>query len=268
MNDLIFLGTGGAESLTRQMTSLLFTTPDHKFLIDCGDGMGTVRNIVAAGVKPESVKTIFLTHHHADHIIGLTHLLFIQLIHNEKGRFSIYGPPETLKVAQDICYSTHDFTRNHRSQLTFTALESGQSISLNQHITVTSLFVRNKEKDPMVPLSGMETFAYKAVIDNTSIVFSSDMRPSDEFTEFSHDADILIHECFDLDIHKQFVSQSGHSTARDGGETAANAKAKKLFLTHFRDEPIVSYESLRKEAQKYYDGDVVIAQDLLSVSLD
>lgn len=79
MNKLIFLGTGSANNLERQMTSLCFVVGREAFLIDCGDGMGTLRQLVRAGVPLSSVKTVFLTHHHADHIIGMPHFLFVQL---------------------------------------------------------------------------------------------------------------------------------------------------------------------------------------------
>ena len=45
-NKIIFLGTGSAAHTSRQMTAILFVIDGRGILLDCGDGMGTVQNIL------------------------------------------------------------------------------------------------------------------------------------------------------------------------------------------------------------------------------
>lgn len=54
MSKLVFLGTGCANNLEGQMTSLCFVVGRQALLIDCGDGMGTMRQLVRANVPLSS----------------------------------------------------------------------------------------------------------------------------------------------------------------------------------------------------------------------
>ncbi len=56
---------------------LAVLTPEHQVLIDAGHGTGTDRGgglfdaLAIQGISPEAFDTVFITHHHGDHINGL-----------------------------------------------------------------------------------------------------------------------------------------------------------------------------------------------------
>jgi ribonuclease BN (tRNA processing enzyme) len=69
----------------------------RRYLIDCG--IGTAHRLVKAGIGSETIGTIFLTHLHPDHTLGLAAVLANDL--EDWGRADaqhtvrVYGPPQT-----------------------------------------------------------------------------------------------------------------------------------------------------------------------------
>src|SRR3972149_10263149 len=170
MNKLIFLGTGAAKNTERQMTSLCFIAGGQSFLIDCGDGMGTVRNLLAAGVGLQTVQNIFITHRHADHVIGMPHFLFTALVQNPAAHLRVYGPADALSVVRLITFKTHDYVRHNQERVAFLPLKSKGAITIGDTCVVTAL------KHPKV--EGVPTtFAYKVHLGGSIVVFSSDTGP-------------------------------------------------------------------------------------------
>src|SRR5690242_21113949 len=73
--EVLFLGTAGGPPLRldRSEPSTLLIVDGRQYLIDCG--IGTMHRMLRAGVKSEQVRTIFLTHLHADHDLGLADVM-------------------------------------------------------------------------------------------------------------------------------------------------------------------------------------------------
>lgn len=257
MNKLIFLGTGSAAHLTRQLTSLCFVTDDRTFLIDCGDGMGSLRNLLKAGIRIEDVNDVFITHRHADHVAGMTHYLFLKMLEKET-RVRVYGPKEAVNVVKTISLLTHDLTERNQGRIDFQAMQSGDSIKLG-NTNVTSALVKHG-----LPVS----YAFAVSTEKTKVVFTGDMQPNDNFELLTKGATILVHECFGLSNNEELWHKSGHSSAKDAGETATRAGAKHLILTHMPTKDFdVDPELLKNEAQKYFSGEVKVAEDLMEVEL-
>lgn len=244
------------------MTSLCFVVGREAFLIDCGDGMGTVRQLDRANIPLSSVKTVFLTHHHADHIIGMPHFLFVQLLSDPSMKLTVYGPAQTLRIARSISFVTHGYIKAHANRIAFHPMKSGgtQKLSSNVHVTATS--VKGPVDHPM------SIFSYAVVIGKKKVVFTSDMRPNNNFRRLARGADILIHECFTTSRDEQFAHAAGHSTAKDAGTAATIAGARQLILTHLRPSSVISDgKELISEAKKYFSGPVQLAQDMMEIRL-
>jgi ribonuclease BN (tRNA processing enzyme) len=63
--EVTFLGTGEAFDHARASTSLLVHDAGAYLLLDCG--YSAVRSFWRLQLDPDVVKTIFISHHHADH---------------------------------------------------------------------------------------------------------------------------------------------------------------------------------------------------------
>jgi len=71
MNNLkvTMLGTGSPRpDLERSGPAQVLTIGDTNILIDCGEG--TTTQLMKAGIPPESITYLFMTHLHSDHIFG------------------------------------------------------------------------------------------------------------------------------------------------------------------------------------------------------
>ena len=100
--EIVFLGTAGGPPLRldRSEPSTLLVVDGRAYLIDCG--IGTMRRMIEAGIKSEQVKTIFFTHLHADHDLGLADVMANDFAREDlfgmTGSFNVYGPPQTREL--------------------------------------------------------------------------------------------------------------------------------------------------------------------------
>jgi len=91
-----FLGTGGGIPSTRRLTSAtLLRLGGTSFLFDAGEGVQ--RQIMYTRASVGQIEKIFITHMHADHVLGLTGLLLslrlsLQNQKNSNKVIAVYGP--------------------------------------------------------------------------------------------------------------------------------------------------------------------------------
>ena len=69
MNEIIFLGTGGASATPeRDNTSLLLRRDENLILVDCPGSV--TRKIKSLGLDPRNLCALHITHEHPDHKSG------------------------------------------------------------------------------------------------------------------------------------------------------------------------------------------------------
>ena len=91
---LTLLGTGGPRpDPDRQGPATLLETDGLALLFDAGRGVAT--QLARAGVTPEHLDAVFLTHHHYDHIGGLGDALMAAWNNGRDRRLPAYGPHGT-----------------------------------------------------------------------------------------------------------------------------------------------------------------------------
>ena len=88
--DVVFIGTAGsAPTARRGLPSTLLRRGGDRLLFDCGEG--TQRQLLrSAGLV--DLEEIFLTHFHADHILGLPGMLKSFGLRGRQAPLTIYGP--------------------------------------------------------------------------------------------------------------------------------------------------------------------------------
>ncbi|MCA9860599.1 MAG: MBL fold metallo-hydrolase, partial [Thermomicrobiales bacterium] len=101
MIDCLLLGTGGMMPLpNRWLSSLLIRCQSEMTLFDCGEGTQVPMRHLGWGFK--RLSSIVLSHLHADHVMGLTGVLFSVGNAGRTEPLTIYGPPGTMVVAQAL----------------------------------------------------------------------------------------------------------------------------------------------------------------------
>ena len=129
---ILFLGTGGGPPLSasRSKPATLLIVDGRYYLIDCG--MGTMQRLLQAGVNSQKIRTIFLTHLHSDHDLGLADVLandyFLFSLRRAADTVDIYGPPRNRRARQRRIPLHHDYGAAIRRRKPFDLPELGRRI--------------------------------------------------------------------------------------------------------------------------------------------
>jgi ribonuclease BN (tRNA processing enzyme) len=104
-----------------------------------------------------------------------------------------------------------------------------------------------------------ESLAYRIETKKkVAVVYSGDTDVCDSLTHLARDADLFICESAMPDQHRVPM----HLTPSLAGEIAAQAKVRKLVLTHFY--PPCEQVDIVKQARSAYKGEIVAAEDLMT----
>ena len=97
---MLFLGTAASVPTSQRGTAgYLLRRGGDRILIDCGEG--TQRQMLRSGAGLVDVDEILITHHHADHFLGLPGLLKTFGLRAREAPLRIYGP-SGLRALMDV----------------------------------------------------------------------------------------------------------------------------------------------------------------------
>src|SRR4051794_6545226 len=93
-----FLGTGGSVPSARRSTAaVLVSRGGGRLLFDCGEG---TQRQMQRSLGLVQVDEIYLTHFHADHVLGIPGLLKTYDLTDRQVPLKIYGPPGLSELFQ------------------------------------------------------------------------------------------------------------------------------------------------------------------------
>ena len=93
---LFFAGTAGSVPTARRgLPATLLRRGGDRLLFDCGEG--TQRQLLRTVGLPD-MQAVFLTHHHADHWLGLPGMLKSFELRDRQAPLTVYGPPGTVAL--------------------------------------------------------------------------------------------------------------------------------------------------------------------------
>ncbi len=249
MPHVILLGTGAALSdANRENTYLVVRGQHTSILIDCA-GSPTQR-LQRIGVPLEQVDHIIATHHHPDHIYGLSVLLMDLWLHGRKNVLHLYGLDESLSAIKSIM---HAFEWERWREHGFYPVEF--HVIPNQpsewNIPSAEFTISSAPTQHLIPTIAVRI---ASVASKRAIVYSSDTMVCDEVALLAKGAEILFHES--TTVHESLV---GHSSAAQAGVQARRADAKRLVLVHLPPGGDVS--ALASAAGSTYGRPVVVGAD-------
>jgi ribonuclease Z len=258
---LFFAGTGGSvPSARRGLPAILLRRGADRVLFDCGEG--TQRQLVRS-VGLADLDSVFITHFHADHWLGLPGMLKSFALRERDQPLALYGPAglEQVMDATRFIYGRLPY------QVTATELEPAQTIRRDGYL-IAAIPVRHRtasaygyaivedaraghldaqlaERLGVTPgpdfgrLARGETVAgvkpeqvMGPAREGRKIVISGDTRPCEALAVAAHQADVLVHEATFAEEERERALQTGHSTAREAAELARDAQARLLAITH------------------------------------
>jgi ribonuclease Z len=249
---LTFLGTGDPLNAERAQASLALPLgSEETMLVDTSSGTVLLGRLAAAGIPLESVRHLFLSHRHFDHVGGFAPLL-ATLASLPEASLLVHAAPDTLRALRDLL------------DLTLPGAEGwmGDRLGWRELVPGKPTGVGGAEVTPFSLDHGLECVGFRVAQAGAVAVFSVDTRPTRETVEHARGADLLVHDTYGPQSASEQAHAMGHSTATDAGEAARAAGVRRLILTHVRSSRFVDPEALADEAEAAFGGPVSAAEDL------
>ncbi|HZY94502.1 MAG TPA: MBL fold metallo-hydrolase [Candidatus Bathyarchaeia archaeon] len=237
MTTITFLGTSASVVTKERMCSgVLFRDK----LIDVG--FGVLVNLVRSGTRLNGINDVYVSHTHADHIGDFTGLIWAMA---NDGR---------IKPLRVVSSSTAAATLERILDLHSTSYA---------FVKFDIAFMRPEDAGVkyVTTIHDPENLAYRFSTDRGDIVYVGDTAWSEGISEFAKGCDLLIHEATFLDGQESLAALTRHSTARDAGNTAKLAGARRLVLTHFSPGNEGAEKQYLAEASSVFDGQIMVAKD-------
>ena len=277
---VIVLGSGTPNpNPERYGSSYAVIVDDKAYIVDFGPG--SVRRMAEMSptwggafkqLELQNISIAFLTHIHSDHSVGLSDLILTPWVMGRETELLLFGPPGLKKMAEHI-------TKAYEDDINYRLFGSQPA---NNRGYKTNVIEINKEgtiyKDDKVEVIAFtnnhgdftNSFGFLFITRDKRILFSGDTAISDNLIKYATDLDILIHEVYSSETFKnktpdwQKYHDEHHTSSIDLGILANKVKPKKLVLSHILFWG-ASEESLMNDIEKNFNGEAIIAYDLLVI---
>ncbi|MGQ4834362.1 MAG: MBL fold metallo-hydrolase [Candidatus Asgardarchaeia archaeon] len=226
-------------------TSLLVSTGVENILFDMGPG---INSQFQKYVPIDKIHAIFITHMHPDHVLDLPIFIFGVYMYNTLGRGNLHVPiylPKGGKSTLLKLLELFDFQK----YLDYVSL-----IEVTEPVYIGPLMVTFSIMDHSIT-----SYAYKVNSkEGVSMVYSGDTAKNNRLIALSENVDVLFLEAtlFDKDVKPELK----HMSAKQAGEVAKEARAKRLYLLHLWYE--YDEEMLLKEAREMFPNTYIAKEDM------
>lgn len=259
-----FLGTGGSVPSARRSTaSVLVARGGARLLFDCGEG---TQRQMQRSLGLIQVDEIYLTHFHADHVLGIPGLLKTYDLTDRRVPLKIYGPPGLselfqvfspligrLKFTLDLIevgpgdlvphdgFEVRPFEAAHSARANGYALveeerpgrfdpEAAAAAGVPEGPAYAALQRGETVEGESGPVTPDQVMGPSRP--GRTIVVTGDTAPSPATVSAAADADLLIHDASFAEEEAQRAAETGHSTVGQAAAVAAEAHVKLLALVH------------------------------------
>jgi ribonuclease Z len=270
MIEVTFIGTGSALPPPGRGNAC-FTIRTEKMLLLADAGPSVWGDLQRAEIAPGDIDTIFLSHGHADHVLGFPQLALQAQFFPPKQPVRVLC---TAAVREAVCTITHmTFPEANEVLEKFQWIELTEAEGLPQIIDLTENIQVTFQRvlGPVyMPVLGFRMDFFDA---DASLAFSADTRYVDDFrfVSIARNCDLLIHDAFissNVQTNASPAEMVFHSSVGQAAQTAARANVKRLALMH-RSLKDTHRQALIDEAAEYFKtGDILVPNDGDIVRLD
>ncbi len=274
---------------------------DQLVLFDPGEG--TQRQCTLAGVAIARATAVCITHFHGDHCLGLPGVIQRRAFDNRTATkdvvpLPIFFPGDGIDYFERMRSASifHDTSAIVASPVDGPGIVGRlgdvtlRAVALEHRCTTYGYRIDEPDGLSVVPerlaatgVSGPDvgTLLNQGWLDTPdgrvtrdqvtvprkgqSMAFVMDTGMCDGASELADGVDLLVCESTYLDEHRDLADEYRHMTARQAGELASSAGARRLLLTHFSAR-YGNASVMGDEARRYHD-DVVVAEDLVAVAV-
>lgn len=207
-------------------------TPDGDLLIlDAGTGIRPLGLALQARGEERVIGHIFLSHTHWDHIQGLP---FFSPARRRGNRFTILGEKRVDERLERVLAGQYMDTylpfslKEMDADILIKEIRDGETVVLGENTLVTA--------------QGMDhpggSFAYRIRWRDIAVVYATDLRHpagvlDQRLVDFSHEADLLIHDAHFSPEEVERFPDWGHSSWGQAIAVAKAARVRQLALFHY-----------------------------------
>lgn len=199
---VVMLGTGTPNAdPDRSGPAVAVLVGGRSYLVDAGPGV--VRRAAAAArlghaaLAPEHLTTLFLTHLHSDHTLGLPDLVFSPWTLERTAALTVIGPPGTLAMTQHISAAWSEDLK-----IRLDGLEPANTTGYR--VDARDVQPGEVYRDSLVTVhafrvphgSWPDSYGYRFVTRDKVIVISGDTGPTTITAEQCNGCDVLVHEVY------------------------------------------------------------------------
>ncbi len=269
--EVILLGTGTPRpSIERFGSATLVSAGGQYFLFDVGRG-ATIR-LQQAGITPNQIDKVFLTHLHSDHISGLDDLWITGWVWQREELLKVHGPVGTHQLVEGLCdaYVADISYRvanvdldNDKTKIESVEIKSGV-VYEKEGVTISAFLV---EHAPVKP-----AFGYRIEFGDRTIVISGDTTYSENLIKHAQNADLLIHEITAaapslIKRNKRLANVIAyHTNSSQMVEVLNKTEPKVAILNHVLLFGM-SEDQVINEIKQKYSGDVAMGYDLMRIGV-
>ncbi|MGK2966186.1 MAG: MBL fold metallo-hydrolase [Tepidiformaceae bacterium] len=181
--ELTFLGTGNAFAPGGLCWNGFVANRTHLFEAP-PTALPSLHN---AGLDPNDLETVVISHHHGDHFLGLP---FLMLHWKERGRtkpLRIVGPPGTESLAREIAARVYPSLFEFNYPLEWVALNAGESAS-SAGLELETVEMKH---DTRLALN----LGFRASLAGRSFSYTGDSAICDAVLDLARGVDVMVAEC-------------------------------------------------------------------------
>jgi ribonuclease Z len=266
-------------------------------LVQCGStmlqfdaGRATTLRLAEAGVRTSQLSALFVTHHHSDHLTGLTDLLFTRWLEGH-GNFTplpvVVPEGDAAELVghlldpwqSDIAVRRKHVGRTDDPAPLVSSFDAAEAVDEALHVWASpdgtiEVLARAVHHEPVLP-----AVAYRVETPDGVVVVSGDTVVCQEVAELAAGADVLVHEAFrreEMLRHRDLLPHVDHLAAYHAdtvelGALAAQVGVPTVVLTHLIPAPgmgAVTEEDYVSDLRRGgYTGNVLVAEDLTSLTI-
>ena len=221
-----FIGTGsGITSIKRFHSSLIFSEPKYKLLVDAGDGIS--KALLSQKISFNSINGIVISHLHPDHFTGLSSLIVQMKISGRKNELKIFIHSSLVKVLGEYLYRSYVFKERLGFKISYNGFEQEEKIILTKDFSFTTKqnshldHYKDFNKDKSLSFSCSSfLFRYK----DKNIFYTGDIGGKDDIYLFNDNK------------HEIMILEISHINISDLPAILQSFEAGKIILTHISDE--------------------------------
>lgn len=244
---LTTIGTGtAAPHPSRVSAAHLLESGANRILLDCGSG--SVHRMAQLGVPWSEITHVAISHFHTDHISDLPLLIMgwhWGQLPPRSAPVTVLGPIGTTGLLERMAALHGEWVLAPGFQVIVEELTPEKAISLPDGVVISTHRVPHTD----------ESVAYSIAEGFKRFVYTGDTGVSDSLGEWAQDCDLLLAECSLPDS----MAIREHLTPRQAGSLAAQAKARRLVLTHLY--PPVELVDIGSQVAEHYGGPTIVATD-------